>query len=92
MKSDKLTKLEKLVRGSLVASNYIDKNIKEGREFKDLEHLDSIVDWMVEESGFDDVAVFEAMEDYYNEMLSENNSKSLLQGILLKEQKHRLKI
>lgn len=85
MKNGKLKTLEKLVRGAFVASNYIDKNIKEGKQFKELEHLGSLVDWMAEESGFRDDLVFEAMEDYYNQMLNDQKKQSLFEVILTKE-------
>lgn len=91
MNSENLKNLEKLVRGSLIASNYIEKNINEGVEFKKLEYLPTIIDWMESNSGFDGDAILQSMEKYYNRLLENSKSEgSLIQSILISEAKYRI--
>jgi hypothetical protein len=91
MNSSQSKKLEKLVRGSLIASNYIRKNLYEGKSFDDLEFLDTIRDWIVEDSGFNKDVVLESMRKFYNEIKDEKiNSKSLLETLLLSEYRIRV--
>jgi len=78
MNSENLKNLEKLVRGSLIASNYIEKNINEGVQFKKLEYLPTIIDWMESNSGFDGDAILQSMEKHYNELLENSKSESSL--------------
>lgn len=91
MNSENLKKLEKLVKASLIASNYIEKNITEGVEFKNLEYLPTIVDWMESHSGFDGDLILQSMEKYYNRLLENSkNENSLIKNILISEAKQRL--
>jgi len=91
MDSENLKRLEKLVKASLIASNYIEKNITEGVEFKKLEYLPTLVDWMESHSGFDGDLILQSMENFYNRLL-ENSKKenSLIKNILISEAKQRL--
>jgi hypothetical protein len=91
MKSQSIEKLEKLVKGSLIASNFIEKNISEGVKFKDIPYLSLIVDWMEEYSGFDGDLVLQCMEKHYN-LIVENSKedRSLIMDILVTEVRSRL--
>lgn len=91
MDSENLKILENLVKASLIASNYIEKNITEGVEFKKLEYLPTLVDWMESHSGFDGDLILQSMEKFYNRLL-ENSKKenSLIKNILISEAKQRL--
>lgn len=91
MRTEQLESFERFVRGSLVASNYIRKSVIEGIEFKKLAYIDTLVDWICEESGFDGDVVFEAMEKFYNQMREDYpKTKSLLETLLINEYKVRL--
>lgn len=96
MKSKKLKSLEKLVEGSMIASNFIRKNVLEGKEFKDLQYIETLIEWISEESGFDEDVVFQSMENYYNQISEEVKSsqtitsKSLLESLLERELQLRL--
>lgn len=91
MDSKNLKNLEKLVKASLIASNYIEKNVSEGVEFKKLEYLNTIIDWMESHSGFDGNSILESMEKYYNRLLENSKTEgSLIKNILISEAKHRL--
>lgn len=91
MNSENLKNLEKLVRASLIASNYIEKNINEGVQFKKLEYLPTIIDWMESNSGFDGDAILQSMEKHYNELLENSKSESsLVKNILVSEAKYRI--
>lgn len=84
-------KLQRLVESSLTASNYIKKNISEGVSFNDLEHLDSIKDWIVEESGFNEEQVLNSLKEFYERYSKNpNTEKSLLENLLLREYRIRI--
>lgn len=84
-------RLQKLVESSLTASNYIKKNISEGVSFEDLEYLDSIKAWIVEESGFNEEQVHNSLKEFYERYSKNpNTEKSLLENLLLREYKIRI--
>ena len=84
-------KLQRFLESSLTASNYIKKNISEGVLFEDLEHLESIRDWIVEESGFNKEQVHNSLKEFYERYSKNpNTEKSLLENLLLREYRIRI--